>query len=45
MVTYEKYDENGNLESKNSACQVNTTIFNLTPAHFFEITDDILVKK
>ena len=44
MVTYDKYDTNGKLEGRNRKAQGNVTPTHLKPNHFFELTDDILVK-
>ena len=44
MVKYDKYDNNGKLIARNKETQVNTNLLNMTPNHFYEITDDILVK-
>lgn len=44
MATYDKYDADGNLVARNRKTQVNTNLLNMTPNHFYEITDDILAK-
>ena len=44
MVKYNQYHWDGTLDAKNRETQVNVNLLNLTPNHFFEITDDILVK-
>lgn len=44
MVKFNKYDTNGKLVARNKETQVNTNLLNMTPNHFYEITDDILAK-
>ena len=44
MVKYHQYKSSGKIEYRNRETKAKENIFNLTPNHFFEITDDILVK-
>ena len=44
MVKFDRYNTSGKLVSRNRKTQVNTNLLNMTPNHFYEITDDILVK-
>lgn len=44
MVKYDKYNTSGKLIARNKKTQVNENLLNLTPNHFYEITDDIRVK-
>ena len=44
MVKYDRYNTSGKLVSRNRKTQVNTNLLNMTPNHFYEITDDILAK-
>lgn len=44
MVTFDKFNEAGKLVARNRKTQVNENIFNMTPNHFYELTDDILAK-